>query len=286
MSKQVIGIIGGSGLYEFEGLKNVKEVKIETPFGLPSDAYMVGDYEGRSLAFLPRHGRGHRFSPSELNYLANIHGFLQLGAKWVISVSAVGSMREDLPPGKMVLVDQFFDRTKSRDSSFYGDGVVGHVGFGEPICSHLADALAAGAKAENIDAERGGTYICIEGPQFSTRAESEIYRKWGVDVIGMTNIPEAKLAREAGLCYATMAMVTDYDCWHADEEDVTVAGVMETLKENVVHAKTVIAAAVLKIPAERTCGCLQAARSAVMTAPESMNPETRKRLRWILGEEK
>jgi 5'-methylthioadenosine phosphorylase len=286
MAKQVIGIIGGSGLYEFDGLENVKEVKIETPFGLPSDAYMVGDYEDRTLAFLPRHGRGHRFSPSELNFLANIHGFLQLGAKWVISVSAVGSMREDLPPGKMVLVDQFFDHTKGRDSTFYGNGVVGHVGFGDPICGHLSAELAAAAESKNISAEKGGTYICIEGPQFSTRAESEIYRKWGVDVIGMTNVPEAKLAREAGLCYATMAMVTDYDCWHEEEEDVTVAGVLETLKENVEHAKQVIAAAAMRIPAERSCGCLQAARSAVMTPPESMNPETRKRLRWILGEEK
>ena len=215
-----VGVIGGSGLYEMEGLTDLRWVRVKTPFGDPSDAYCVGRLGDREVIFLPRHGRGHRLTPSELNYRANIHGFKQLGARWVISISAVGSMREEIRPLDLVLPDQFYDHTKRRVSSFFGDGIVAHVGMAHPVCSDLADLLEAGGRETGATVHRGGTYICIEGPQFSTKGESEIYRSWGVSVIGMTNMPEAKLAREAELCYATLALCTDYDVWHEEHEAV------------------------------------------------------------------
>jgi 5'-methylthioadenosine phosphorylase len=285
MEQQVIGVIGGSGLYEIEGLTDVEEVTLVTPFGEPSDAYLVGELSGRRLVFLPRHGRGHRISPSEVNYRANIHGFKQLGAQWLISISAVGSMREAIRPGDVVIVDQFFDRTKNRASTFFGHGVVGHIEFADPICPGMFELLAAAADKEQATVHKGGTYICIEGPQFSTRAESRIYRGWGVDVIGMTNIPEAKLAREAGICYGTVALPTDYDCWHESEDDVSVEAIIEQLQRNVALARRIIKTAALSIPTDRPCRCADTIKSAVITNPEAMSSETRSRLRLILGEE-
>jgi 5'-methylthioadenosine phosphorylase len=282
MSQQVIGVLGGSGLYEMEGLKNVERVEIETPFGAPSDSYLTGDYGDVKMVFLPRHGRGHRFMPSEVNYLANIHGFKQLGVGWIISVSAVGSMKEHIEPGHVVVIDQLVDLTKRRRSSFFGDGVVGHVQFADPICSDLADVLYNSAKACEARVHRGGTYVCIEGPQFSTRAESNIYRSWGVDVIGMTNMPEAKLAREAGISYATIAMVTDYDCWHNGHDDVSVETVVKTLQANVDLARRIIAQAVKTISPDAKSRYANAGREAVFMDPEAMNPETREKLRLLL----
>jgi 5'-methylthioadenosine phosphorylase len=286
MTRQpVIGVIGGSGLYEIEGLSAVRNVALQTPFGVPSDDYVVGELEGRTLAFLPRHGRGHRISPHEVNYRANIHGLKQLGVSHVISISAVGSMRPEIHPGDVVIVDQLFDRTKSRECSFFGDGIVGHIQFADPMCGALSALLYEVTRELGATVHRGGTYICIEGPQFSTRAESRIYRSWGVDVIGMTNIPEAKLAREAGLCYATVALSTDYDCWHEEEADVSVSAIIETLRRNVTLARRIIRAAALKIPAERGCGCATAVKSAVLTDRAALSPTTRERLALILGEE-
>jgi len=280
-----IGIVGGTGLYQLEGLQKIESVSLETPFGRPSDEYLTGELEGRKLIFLPRHGRGHRIPPHEINYRANIHGFKQLGAQWIISFSAVGSMREAIKPGDMVIVDQFFDRTRCRPASFFGDGVAGHVQFADPVCPALLPLLADAASSCGATVHRGGTYICIDGPQFSTRAESRIYRSWGVDVIGMTNIPEVKLAREAGLCYGTVAMSTDYDCWHVEEEDVSVEAVLEVMSRNLDLARKIIRQAVLSIPVTRTCGCAAAAKTAVMTDPAIIEPAVRKRLALILGEE-
>lgn len=285
MSQQVIGVLGGSGIYEMEGLSNVQELVLDTPFGKPSDAYLIGELEGRKMVFLPRHGRGHRISPSELNFRANIHGFKQLGTQWLFSISAVGSMKEEIKPGDVVIVDQLFDRTKNRDCSFFGNGIVGHIEFADPMCGDLSELLYQAACDEGATAHKGGTYICIEGPQFSTRSESRIYRSWGVDVIGMTNIPESKLAREAGLCYATLAMSTDYDCWHETEEDVTVEAIVKQLNANADMARRIIRTAALKIPADRSCRCADAVKFAVITNPEQMNPEARMRLSLILGEE-
>jgi len=281
MAEKVIGIIGGSGLYEMEGLKNVKEVKVKTPFGNPSDAYIVGKLGDVKLVFLPRHGRGHRILPSELNFRANIFGMKKLDVEWIISVSAVGSMREDIKPGHIVIPDQFFDRTKSRINTFFGNGIVGHVEFAEPVCPDLSNALFNAAKELKITAHKGGTYICIEGPQFSTRAESRIYRKWGVDVIGMTNIPEAKLAREAEICYATLS--TDYDCWHETEESVTVEMILETLRNNVANAKAIIKAVLPKIPSLRDCKCASAMRYAVVTDKRTIPAKIKKDLKPIIG---
>ena len=240
MAEKIIGVIGGSGLYEMEGITKVKEIKIKTPFGNPSDAYIVGKLGDVKMVFLPRHGRGHKLLPSELNYRANIFGMKKLGVEQIISVSAVGSMRKDIKPGHIVVVDQFFDRTKGRISSFFGNGIAGHVEFADPVCSNLSNILYKSGKNIGATIHKGGTYICIEGPHFSTRAESNIYRKWGVDVIGMTNIPEAKLAREAEICYATLALSTDYDCWHETEESVTIEMILDTLKKNVATAKAII----------------------------------------------
>src|SRR3989338_7211694 len=269
MSEKVIGVIGGSGLYEMEGLKGVKEIKIKTPFGNPSDAYIVGKLGNVKMVFLPRHGRGHRILPSELNFRANIYGMKKLGAEWIISVSAVGSMREEIKPGHIVVVDQFFDRTRGRVSTFFGNGIVGHVEFADPVCPHLSSILYDAGQRTGATIHKGGTYICIEGPQFSTRAESKIYRKWGVDVIGMTNIPEAKLAREAEICYGTIALATDYDCWHEEEEDVTIDAVLEIIRKNVKMAQSIIRNAVKKIKPHRKCSCPESLKYAIITAKDN-----------------
>jgi len=284
MTDGLIGIIGGSGLYEMEGLESVEERRLETPFGPPSDAYITGTLEGRRVAFLPRHGRGHRLMPSELNFRANIFGFKLLGAEWVISAAAVGSMREDLPPRDIVIPDQFFDRTKGRISTFFGDGIVAHVSFADPTCPILGKQLLAAGQSVGARMHWGGTYLCMEGPQFSTRAESRIYRSWGVDVIGMTNLQEAKLCREAEICYATLALVTDYDVWHDTEADVSVEAVVAVLKQNAETAKAIIKAAVSSFPARREgCHCPYALRDAIISAPSAIPSQVRERLRPIIG---
>ncbi len=280
---KVVGVIGGSGLYEMEGLKGVKSVKIKTPFGAPSDEYVTGMLGETQMVFLPRHGRGHRFNPSEVNYRANIYGMKKLGAEWIISVSAVGSMKEKIKPGHIVIVDQFFDRTKDRASSFFCNGIVGHVEFAEPVCGELSGLLHSAAKEAGAIVHMGGTYICIEGPQFSTKAESKIYRSWGVDVIGMTNLPEAKLAREAEVCYSTLALSTDYDCWHETEESVTVEAIIETLKKNVSMAKEIIRKAVPDIPNSRSCKCATALKYATITDRKAMPAKTKKDLSLLIG---
>ena len=278
-----VGVIGGSGLYEMEGLTDLRWVRVKTPFGDPSDAYCVGRLGDREVIFLPRHGRGHRLTPSELNYRANIHGFKQLGARWVISISAVGSMREEIRPLDLVLPDQFYDHTKRRVSTFFGDGIVAHVGMAHPVCSDLADLLEAGGRETGATVHRGGTYICIEGPQFSTKGESEIYRRWGVSVIGMTNMPEVKLAREAELCYATLALATDYDVWHEEHEAVSVEAVVATLLKNVATAKDVLRRVIPRIGKPCGGGCRQALKDAVITNPAAFPPRTRKRLDLLIG---
>lgn len=279
----MIGVIGGSGLYEMEGLKTVEEVSLETPFGPPSDSYRIGELSGRRVVFLPRHGRGHRISPSELNFRANIWGMKKLGVEWLIGVSAVGSMREEIRPGDIVIVDQFFDRTRGRASTFFTDGIVAHIGFADPLCPVLRKALVESGGKVGARVHEKGTYLCMEGPQFSTRAESNIYRKWGVDVIGMTNLQEAKLAREAEICYATIALSTDYDCWHDGHEDVTIGAVLEVMKKNVETARKMIREAVQKIVSPRGCGCATALRHAILTDREKIPSEAKKRLEVIAG---
>lgn len=278
-----IGVIGGSGLYEMEGLEIIEKQEIDTPFGSPSDSYIIGSLEGAELVFLPRHGIGHRIPPSELNFRANIYGMKKLGVEWIISVSAVGSMREHIHPGDIVIPDQFFDRTSKRPSTFFGDGIVGHVAFADPICPNFSAILVKAGKEIGANVHKGGTYICMEGPQFSTRAESNIYRTWGVDIIGMTNIPEAKLAREAEICYATLALVTDYDCWHESEEDVQIEEILEILNRNIDKAKAIIKRAVKMIPKQRKCICSEALKHAIITSKESIPEETKKRLELIIN---
>lgn len=273
-----IGVIGGSGLYDMETLQDVSSVKLDTPFGSPSDEYIVGTLSGARVAFLPRHGRGHRLSPSELNFRANIYGFKALGVEHIISVSAVGSLKEHIHPQNVVIPDQFFDRTRGRISTFFGDGLVAHVSFADPVCPSLSDLLYHAAVEQGATVHKGGTYLCMEGPAFSTRAESHVYRKWGMDIIGMTNLQEAKLAREAEICYATMAMVTDYDCWHEEEEDVTVEAIIENLNKNAALAKRVIQTVVPRISAERACVCANALQYALLTNPSVIPAETRAKL--------
>src|SRR5437660_9240990 len=282
-AEAAIGVIGGSGLYELEGLSDVRWQKVQTPFGAPSDAYCVGRFGDRRVIFLPRHGRGHRVTPSELNFRANIWGLKFLGAQWVISISAVGSMKEAIRPLDLVVPDQFFDATRRRVSSFFGDGIVAHVGMAEPVCADLAAALATAAQETSATVHRGGTYICIEGPQFSTRAESRVYRSWGVDVIGMTNMPEAKLAREAELCYATLALATDYDVWHESHDAVTVEAVIQNLLRNVETAKDVLRRLIPGVQAPRTCPCPALLASAGITNPAAFPLATRRRLDLLLG---
>jgi 5'-methylthioadenosine phosphorylase len=287
MAQPVIGVIGGSGLYEIEGLSEIQEVTLETPFGAPSDNYITGILDGVKMVFLPRHGRGHRILPSEVNYRANIYGMKTLGVQQIISVSAVGSMKEEIVPGHIVIPDQFFDRTQGkRVSTFFGNGVVGHVQFADPVCSALSQRLAAAATAVGATVHRGGTYICIEGPNFSTRAESNIYRSWGVDIIGMTNIPEARLAREAEICYGTVALATDYDCWHDGHDDVSVEAVIAIIQQNVSAARQIIKEAVQEIAAgwqATDCSCDEALKYAIMTTKDLIPEQVRKDLDPLLG---
>ena len=278
-----IGVIGGSGLYEMKDLKNIKEVEVKTPFGKPSDKYILGNLEGKEMVFLPRHGKGHRILPHEINFRANIYGMKKLGVEWIIGVSAVGSMKEKIKPGDIVIPDQFFDRTKSRPSTFFGNGIAGHIQFADPVCNSLSNILYMSAKEAGATVHKGGVYICMEGPQFSTRGESLIYRKWGVDVIGMTNIPEAKLAREAEICYGTIALATDYDCWHEEEEDVTIDAVLEIIRNNVKMAQNIIKNAVRKIKDKRECSCPEAAKFAIITAKDKIPAKIKKDLGLIFG---
>ena len=283
MAKAEIGIIGGSGLYNLPGLDRVREVRVTTPFGRPSDAYVVGELEGRRIAFLSRHGRGHVLMPSEINFRANIYGMKKLGVEHLISLSAVGSLREDFKPTDMVLPSQFFDRTKGRVSTFFGEGLVAHISFDKPVCPRLVDVLAAACAEHQLTCHRGGTYVCMEGPAFSTLAESNAYRAWGMDLIGMTNLPEAKLAREAEICYATLAMVTDYDCWHPQHDSVTVDLVIEYLNRNVENAQKIVRAAVGRLPRERDCKCASALAHAILTDPKRIPVRTRKKLALLVG---
>jgi 5'-methylthioadenosine phosphorylase len=283
MSEPTIGVIGGSGLYEIAGMTDVEAVRLSTPFGEPSDEYVVGHLDGRRMAFLPRHGRGHRYLPSEINFRANIHGMKQLGVEWIVSLSAVGSMREDVRPGDLLIADQFFDRTKGRAATFFGDGIVGHIAFADPVCNPLARVVGEAGRAAGATIHQGGTYICIEGPQFSTRAESRIYRQWGVDVIGMTNLTEAKLAREAEICYATVALVTDYDCWHDSEETVTVDAILAILRKNSETAKRLVREAATRIPVERKCDCQQAAKNSILTDRAAISSAAKSRLILLFG---
>ena len=284
MAEQIIGVIGGSGLYEMEELENIQEVNVETPFGDPSDAYITGELNGIKMVFLPRHGRGHIYTPSEVNYRANIFGMKKLGVSQIISVSAVGSMKEEIVPGHIVIPDQFFDRTQGkRASTFFGGGIVGHVQFADPICSNLADVVYDAAIEAGATAHKGGTYICIEGPNFSTRAESNIYRSWGVDIIGMTNVPEARLAREAEICYSTVALATDYDCWHESHDDVSVEAIIAIIQQNVAMARNIIKHAVKNIATSRSCECAEALKYAVITSRDKISADARERLDLLVG---
>lgn len=283
MAEQMIGIIGGSGLYNIEGIRDVKTVSIDTPFGKPSDSYTVGMLEGRNVAFLPRHGKGHTILPSELNFRANIYGMKKLGVEHIIAVSAVGSMKEEIEPLDIVVPDQFFDRTRGRISTFFGDGIVGHVSFADPVCGTLADTLHNAAKSAGARVHKGGTYLCMEGPLFSTRAESNVYRQWGVSVIGMTNLQEAKLAREAEICYSTLAMATDYDCWHVGEEAVTLEMIISNLNKNAEMAKRILKIAIPKIAQKRSCACATAAQSAIVTHKDLIPENTKKKLDVLFG---
>ena len=281
--KADIGIIGGSGLYSMDGLAGIREVRVRTPFGEPSDALIVGTLDGVRAAFLSRHGRGHRIAPTDINYRANIYALKTLGVSRLISVSAVGSMKEELKPGHVVLPDQFIDHTKRRVSTFFEQGIVAHVAFADPVCATLSETLHQAATGVGATVHQGGTYLCIEGPQFSSRGESFLYRQWGVDVIGMTNMPEAKLAREAELCYATMALVTDYDCWHGSEESVTVEMILATLHNNVAQAKRILRAAVPSAKGAAKCPCGSALQYAIVTAPERIPAALRKKLKPLIG---
>ncbi|AGP37044.1 S-methyl-5'-thioadenosine phosphorylase [Sorangium cellulosum] len=284
-TRDVLAIIGGSGLYEMGWLEDVEEVSVSTPFGLPSDVVLRGQVKGgdATVLFLPRHGRGHRFSPSTINYRANICALKMLGATHVLSVSAVGSLREQIEPGDLVVVDQFLDFTKRRISTFFDDGVVAHVPFADPVCPFMASAVYEAARATAARVHRGGTYVCIEGPQFSTRAESHMFRSLGADVIGMTNLPEAKLAREAELPYATLALTTDFDCWHVTEEAVSVEAVIAVLNRNIVHARNVAKALAHGLPDVSQSPARHALRSSIMTSASATSPDAQARLEWLIG---
>jgi len=283
MSTATIGIIGGSGLYDMAELTDREERTVETPFGDPSGPYTLGTLRGRRVAFLPRHGAGHRILPSELNFRANIYGFKLLGVERILSASAVGSLKEEYRPLDIVVPDQFFDRTKGRISTFFGRGLVAHVAFAHPVCGDLAKVAADSVESVGARVHRGGTYVNMEGPQFSTLAESKLYRSWGMDVIGMTNLQEAKLAREAEICYATLALVTDYDCWHPDHDSVTVDLIIANLMQNAVTAQKTIAEAVARLSGARTCACKDALATAIITRPENVPEQTKKELAPIIG---
>jgi len=278
-----IGIIGGSGLYQMAGLTEAQEVAVETPFGKPSDNFIVGKIEGKRVAFLARHGRGHRILPSELNFRANIFAMKKLGVEKIISASAVGSLREEHRPLDIVLPNQFFDRTRGRISTFFGEGLVVHVSFAHPVCSHLGDQLMEASAQSGVPVKRGGTYLCMEGPAFSTVAESNVYRSWGMDIIGMTNLQEAKLAREAEICYATVALVTDYDCWHPDHDAVTVDQVIAVLNQNSENGQKLIRAAVRVLDDRRPCKCGSALKSAILTDRAKVPTEIKEKLELLIG---
>ncbi len=283
MQQAEIGIIGGSGLYHMPGFSEVQEVQQQTPFGEPSDAYILGTLDGRKVAFLARPARGHKLLPSELNFRANIYGFKQLGVERIISVSAVGSLKEEHKPLDFVIPDQFIDRTRHRVDTFFGDGIVAHIGFGDPVCGDLAHVVRDACNSTGVRGKLGGTYVCMEGPQFSTKAESNVYRSWGADVIGMTNLQEAKLAREAEICYVTIAMVTDYDCWHPHHDQVTVAQIISVLTKNAENAARVVKATVAAVPKTRSCKCGSALAHAILTDPTKVPAATKKKLELILG---
>jgi 5'-methylthioadenosine phosphorylase len=278
-----IGIIGGSGLYAMPGLTDVHEQAVSTPWGEPSDPLVLGTLDGRRVAFLARHGKGHRLLPSELPFRANIYALKSVGVEQILSVSAVGSLKEEHKPTDFVIPDQFIDRTFHRESTFFGNGIVGHVAFGDPVCAVVASALYTACENAKVVGKLGGTYVCMEGPQFSTRAESNLYRSWGADIIGMTNLQEAKLAREAEICYATLAMVTDYDCWHTGHADVTVEQVIAVMHQNTANACNVVRTAVSLLPRERTCGCATAAQFAIMTDRAAIPQATRDKLHLLFG---
>jgi 5'-methylthioadenosine phosphorylase len=283
MAAPRIGILGGSGLYEMDGLEDARERVLETPFGPPSDAFIEGVLEGRPVVFLSRHGRGHRISPSEINYRANIWGMKHLGVEFLVAISACGSLRAEIEPGHFVVIDQHIDRTKDRDATFFGNGVVAHIMFADPITKELAEPLAVAAEKAGAPVHRGGTYLCMEGPAFSTRAESELYRSWGAHVIGMTNVTEAKLAREAEIAFATLALATDYDCWHPEHDDVTVDQVMKTLAENSARAKDTIRHLCRDLPADFPNPCRGSLRSAMLTSRDAIPDVARKRLELLIG---
>jgi 5'-methylthioadenosine phosphorylase len=289
MEKVNIGIIGGSGLYQMPELENVREQVVETPFGSPSDAFIIGELAGVTVAFLPRHARGHKFTPTEVPYRANIYAMKMLGVEYILSVSAVGSLQEQYAPTDMVIPDQFFDRTRARakESTFFGEGIVGHVTFAHPVCDELGDILEESCKTVGVKVHRGGTYVCMEGPAFSTKAESNVYRQWGMDIIGMTNLQEAKLAREAEIAYATLALVTDYDCWHEAHDAVTIEMVVEYLNKNVRNAQLILKDAVQKVAAKETPNQFRdAIKNAIFTAPDHWPAETAKKLEAIIGKYK
>ena len=284
MASEVIGVIGGSGLYEMEGMTDVGQVTVDTPFGRPSDEYMTGTLDGVPMVFLPRHGKGHRFTPSEVNYRANIYGMKKLGVTRIISVSAVGSLREEIVPGHIVIPDQFIDRTRGfRKDTFFGNGVVAHVQFADPVCSDLSAVLFAAAGEVGVTVHRGGSYVCMEGPAFSTRAESHLYRSFGASIIGMTNLTEAKLAREAEICYGVIALSTDYDCWHDAHADVSVEAIIAIIKANVANAKLIIKRAVQHISGERSCACAESLKYAMISDTSVIPVETRENLELIIG---
>ena len=283
MSQAEIGIIGGSGLYSMPGLTDVRELRQRTPFGDPSDVFVLGTLEGRKVAFLARHGRGHRILPTELNFRANIFAFKQLGVERIISVSAVGSLKEEHKPLEFVIPDQFFDRTRHRIDTFFGDGLVAHISFADPVCGELSKVVEAACAKAGVTGKRGGTYLCMEGPQFSTKAESNVYRSWGMDVIGMTNLQEAKLAREAEICYVTVAMVTDYDCWHPHHDAVTVDQVVAVLLKNAENAAKVVRETVAAMPKNRSCKCGSALAHALLTERDKIPAATKQKLALIVG---
>ncbi len=283
MTEKIVGIIGGSGLYEMEGLEEVQKIDLKTPFGEPSDSFIIGRLEGVKVVFLPRHGVGHRIQPSSLNFRANIYGMKLLGVQWIIGVSAVGSMKESIHPGDMIIPNQFIDQTKGRPNTFFSDGIVCHISFADPVCPVLSQILFQGGVEVGATVHREGVYLCIEGPQFSTRAESRLYRTWGVDVIGMTNLPEAKLAREAEICYATIAFATDYDCWHQEAGDVSIGDVLRILTQSTKTAKSVIRYAIKNLPEKRECICANALKNALITGKKFIPEKTKKDLEPIIG---
>ena len=282
MPQAEIGIIGGSGLYSIPGLSDMREVKQDTPFGDPSDAYVLGTLAGHKVAFLARHGRGHRILPTELNFRANVYGFKQLGVERIVSISAVGSLKEEHKPLEFVIPEQFFDRTRHRVDTFFGNGIVAHIAFADPVCPQLSQVVETACKKAGVTGKRGGTYLNMEGPQFSTKAESNIYRSWGMDVIGMTNLQEAKLAREAEICYVTVAMVTDYDCWHPHHDSVTVDQVVAVLVKNAENAANVVRETIAAMPAGRSCKCGSALAHAILTDRDKIPATTRQKLGLIL----